>query len=101
MVSLQFLWKQKYRVDRGYQLLSLVNLVLLLTQSETLKGYLGVTTMTLVFVGLPLALLAVWFTGYAMSHPVAQQAEDRANAEVSQVRRDLDEILSLLRKERQ
>jgi hypothetical protein len=97
MVNLQFLWKQKFRVDKGYQVLSLVNLGLLLTQSETLKGYLGVTSTTLVLLGLPLGLLVTWLCGYLMTLPLAQRAEDRAVSEVAQQRRDLDEILSILK----
>lgn len=99
MVNLQFLWKQKFRVDKGYQVLSLVNLGLLLTQSETLKQYLGVTSTTLVLLGLPLGLLVTWLCGYLMTLPLAQRAEDRAVSEIAQQRRDLDEILRLLRKE--
>ena len=98
MSILQFLWKQKYRVDKGYQLVSLVNLGLLLSQSEVLKGYLGISTTTLIILGMPLALLSVWSFGYIMSCPMAQVAEDRANAEVSQMRRDLDEVLRRLRR---
>ena len=94
---LQWLWKQKYRVDRGYQLLSLVNLSLLLAQSETLKGFLGVSTSFLVLMGIPLALSLVWSAGYLITRPRSQWAEDRANAEVSQVRRDIDEILRILK----
>lgn len=97
MVNLQFLWKQKFRVDKGYQVLSLVNLGLLLTQSETLKGYLGVTSTTLVLLGIPLGLLVTWVCGYLMTLPLAQKAEDRAVSEVAQQRRDLDEILQILK----
>ena len=98
-MDLKFLWKQKQRVDRGYQMLSLVNLCLLLTQSETLKGYLGVSSTTLVLLGIPLALCAVWVTGYLLTLPRVQEAEDRALADLSVLRRDIDSILKSIRKE--
>jgi hypothetical protein len=94
----RWLWKQKYRVDRGSQLIALVNLGLLLTQSETLKSYLGLTTSSMVLLGLPLCLTTVWGVGYLMTLPSVQQAEDRAQSDMTQVRRDLDEILQTLRR---
>lgn len=96
---LKFLWKQKQRVDRGYQMLSLVNLCLLLTQSETLKGYLGVSSTTLVLLGIPLAMCVVWVTGYLLTLPKVQEAEDRALADLSVLRRDIDRILQIVRKD--
>jgi hypothetical protein len=96
---LKFLWKQKQRVDRGYQVLSLVNLCLLLTQSETLKGYLGVSSTTLVLVGIPLALGFVWAAGYLLTLPRVQEAEDQALADLSVLRRDIDKILKIVRKD--
>jgi len=95
---LQWLWKQKYRIDRGYQVVGMINLVLLLAQSQKLAGLLCLSLSSFVLLGLPAVVLIVWFCGYLISHPVAQIAEDRAIAEVSVMRRDLDEVLRLLRK---
>lgn len=92
---IQWLFKQKYRVDRGYQMISLVNLCLLLVQSDKLKEYLHVSSSTLVLVGLPIVILLVWVVGYLISH--AQIHEDRAMAEVSPSRRELEEIRDILK----
>lgn len=95
---LQWFWKQKYRVDRGYQLVSLINMVLLLTQSQKLANFLSLNTSTFVIIAIPTIFMSVWFCGYLISKPMVQLAEDRANAEVSQLRRDIDEILRLLKR---
>ena len=92
---LQWLFKQKYRVDRGYQMISLVNLCLLLLQSVVLKEYLGLSSSSLLLLGLPIVLAAVWLVGYFISQ--AQVHEDRAMAEVSPSRRELEDILRLLK----
>lgn len=98
-MRLRWLWRQKYRLDRGSQIIGLLNLALLLTQSDTLKQYLGVRTAEMLVIGLPFALGVVWLCGYAITLPRVQAAEDRAQADVTQARRDLDEILKLLRQE--
>jgi len=95
---MQWLFKQKYRIDRGYQIVGLVNLALLLAQSTTLKGYLNLSSTSLLLIGLPCALFAVWCCGYVITLPQMQRCEDRASAETTQIRRDIDEILQLLRK---
>jgi predicted ferric reductase len=92
---LQWLFKQKYRVDRGYQMISLVNLSLLLLQSSVLKEYLGISSTALILLGLPIVLITVWAVGYLISY--AQVHEDRAMAEVSPSRRELEDILKLLK----
>lgn len=94
---MQWLFKQKFRCEKGYQLLGLINLSLLLVQSDTAKGYLNLSSTAMLLIGLPCALLAVWCCGYVITLPSMQRAEDRANAETTQMRRDLDEILRLLR----
>lgn len=94
---MQWLFKQKYRVDRGYQLVGLLNLALLLVQSTTLKGYLSLGSAEMLLIGLPCAVGLVWCCGYVITLPAMQQAEDRANAETTQMRRDIDEILRLLK----
>jgi len=94
---MQWLWKQKHRCDRGYQLLGLVNLALLLVQSDTAKGYLNLSSTQMLLIGLPCALLAVWCCGYVITLPSMQRAEDRALSDTTQMRRDLDEVLRLLK----
>ena len=94
---LRWLWKQKYRVDRGYQLVGLLNLALLLVPSDTAKGYLNLSSTQMLLIGLPCAVGSVWCCGYVITLPAMQQAEDRANAETTQMRRDIDEILRLLK----
>ena len=94
---MQWLFKQKYRLDRGYQLVGILNLALLLVQSTTAKGYLNLTSTEMLVIGLPLALLLVWCCGYAITLPAMQRYEDRAQAETTQIRRDIDEILRRLR----
>ena len=93
----QWLLKQKYRVDRGYQLLSIVNLSLILLQSDTLITQLGISKTLLVILGVPAALSMVWVLGYTLTLPSLQRSEDRMYAETTQSRRDLDEILKLLK----
>lgn len=94
---MQWLWKQHYRLTRGAQLIGFLNLALLLVQSTTLKGYLNLSSSQMLYFGLPSALCVVWFCGYCITLPQVQAAEDRAQADVTQVRRDLDEILRLLK----
>jgi len=93
---MQWLFKQRNRVLLGYQLIGLINLSLLLTQSETLKQYVGATTSQLLFLGLPCALSLVWLLGYILSRPSMQRAEDRANSELMPQRRDIDRMLEIL-----
>lgn len=95
---MRWLFKQKYRIDRGYQIVGLANLALLLVQSDTLKGYLSLSSTAMLLIGLPSALFVVWLCGYVITLPAMQQAEDRANADTTQMRRDIDEILRLLKK---
>ena len=95
---LQWIWKQKYRIDRGYQIVSLINLILLLVQSERLADKLGISVTNVVFFGLPCVVFTVWVVGWIISSPIVQESEDRAIAEVSPSRRDLDEVLRILKK---
>ena len=97
---MQWLWKQHYRLTRGAQLIGFLNLALLLVQSTTLKGYLNLSSSQMLYFGLPSALLAVWLCGYVITLPSMQAAEDRAQAETTQMRRDIDEILRLLRNDK-
>lgn len=97
-MMLQWLWKQKYRIDRGYQVISFINLILLLVQSERLANKLGLSVTSIVFFGLPCIVFVVWVVGYFISRPMVQESEDRAIAEVSPSRRDLDEVLRILKK---
>lgn len=97
-MMLQWVWKQKYRIDRGYQMISLINLILLLVQSERLADKLGMSVTSVVLFGLPFIVFAVWVVGWIISHPKVQCAEDRAVAEVSPSRRDLGEVLRILKK---
>ena len=97
-MRLRWLWRQKYRIDRGQQILALLNLALLLMQSETLKQYMGASSTAMLLIGLPSALLLVWCCGYVITLPRVQAAEDRASAETTQMRRDLDEVLRLLKR---
>jgi len=94
---LRWLWKQKYRVDRGYQLVGLLNLALLLVQSDTAKDYLNLSSTQMLLIGLPSALCLVWCCGYVITLPRVQAAEDRALSDTTQMRRDLDEVLRLLK----
>ena len=94
---LQWFWKQKYRIDRGYQLIGMINLFLLLSQSDRLVEKSGLSAMLFVLIALPAALFCVWFVGWLMTRPSAQVAEDRMFAETTQGRRDLDEIIRLLK----
>ena len=94
---MQWLFKQKYRLDRGYQLVGLLNLALLLVQSTTLRSFLNISTAEMVLFGLPLALFCVWLCGYIITLPGMQIAEDRAQAETLKFRRDIDEIMRLLK----
>jgi hypothetical protein len=93
---MRWLFKQKYRIDRGYQIVGLANLALLLVQSDTLKGYLSLSSTAMLLIGLPSALLLVWCCGYVITLPQVQAAEDRALSDTTQMRRDIDEILRLL-----
>lgn len=95
---MQWLFKQHYRILKGYQIVGLVNLGLLLTQSDTLKGYLRLGAAQMLLIGLPLAFSLVWLCGYVITLPSMQRHEDRASAETTQMRRDIDEILRLLKK---
>lgn len=52
----------------------------------------------MLLIGLPSALFVVWFCGYVITLPAMQRHEDRASAETTQMRRDIDEILRLLKK---
>ena len=90
----RWLWKQKYRIDRGYQLISLVNLGLLLVTSSS---KFNVSGSTMVLFGAPLVIFSVWFVGYLMTLPSSQISEDRAMADTTQGRRDMDTILRLLK----
>ena len=94
---LQWLWKQKYRLDRGYQLVGMINLLLLLAQSDRLAATIGMSVTLFVVVALPVALFCVWLVGWLITRPAVQIAEDRMYAETTQGRRDLDEILRLLK----
>ena len=94
---LQWLWKQKYRFDRGYQVASLINMLLLLLQSERLAAYLGIGIKSMVLIAPPLIFCMVWLIGYLISLPMVQEAEDGASSEVSPVRRDIGEILRILK----
>lgn len=93
---MQWLFKQKYRIDRGYQIVGLINLALLLAQSTTLKVYLNLSSTQMLVIGLPCALFAVWCCGYVITLPQVQAAEYRALSDTTQMRRDIDEILRLL-----
>ena len=94
---MQWLWVQKYRIDRGYQIVGLLNLALLLLQCEAIKQFTGMSSTALLLIGLPCALGLVWCCVYAITLPQMQRAEDRAQAETTQMRRDIDEILKRLR----
>ena len=94
---LQWLWKQKYRLDRGYQLVGMINLFLLLAQSDRLVEKSGLSATMFVLIALPSALFCVWLVGWLITRPAVQIAEDRMYAETTQGRRDLDEILRLLK----
>jgi hypothetical protein len=96
-MRLRWLWRQKQRIDRGQQIVGLLNLALLLVQSETLKQYMGATATQMLVIGLPSALCLVWCFGYVITLPAVQQAEDRALSNTTQMRRDVDEILRLLK----
>jgi hypothetical protein len=95
---MQWLFKQRYRCERGYQLVGLLNMALLLVQSTTLKGYLSLSSTAMLLIGLPSALFVVWCCGYVITLPAMQRCEDRASAETTQMRRDIDEILRLLKR---
>lgn len=79
-------------------MISFINLILLLVQSERLANKLGMSVTSIVFFGLPCIIFVVWIVGWIISRPMVQESEDRAIAEVSPSRRDLDEVLRILKK---
>lgn len=96
--ALQWLWKQKIRVDRGYQMAALINLGLLLLQSDRLARFFGASVPVMACIVLPTILACMWLVGYLITSGPSQRAEDRACAEISPQRRDIDELIVLVRK---
>lgn len=94
---LQWLWKQKYRIDRGLGMAAGLNTLLLLCQSEKLAHLFGLTLPVFILVAVPLIIACIWLCGYVVSRPSVQIAEDGAIGELSQQRRELREILQILK----
>ena len=97
VLMFQWLWKQKYRVDRGLGMAAGLNTLLLLCQSEKLAHLCGLSLQTFVLVAAPLIFTGIWLCGYIVSRPSLQIAEDGAIGELSQQRRELREILQILK----
>ena len=72
----QWLVRQKYRIDLGYQIFPIINLVLLIiTASDKLIKFTHVPkTWMLVLALIPLSLLAVWLFGYILDRLKYRQA---------------------------
>lgn len=94
---LQWLWKQKHRYDRGLSAMAGLNTLLLLCQSERLASFVGLPLTAFVFVAVPVIFTLIWLCGYVMTLPRNQAAEDKALAETVENRRELKEILRILR----
>ncbi len=94
---MQWLWKQKYRFDRGLGMAAGLNTLLLLCQSEKLAHLFGLSLQAFVLVAVPVIAASIWLCGYVVSRPSVQIAEDGAIGELSQQRRELREILRILR----
>ncbi len=94
---MQWLWKQKFRIDSGLGMAAGLNTLLLLCQSEKLAALFGLSLQTFVLVAVPLIIFCVWLCGYIISRPSVQIAQDGAVGELSQQRRELREILRILR----
>lgn len=93
----QWFWKQKYRVDRGMAMVSGLNTLLLLCQSERLADAFGLSLGAFVLFAVPLIAGSIWAIGYLTTRPWMQRAEDGAIGELSQQRRELREILQILK----
>ena len=71
--------------------------MLLLCQSEKLAAFVGLPLTAFVFVAVPAIFTLIWFCGYVMTLPRNQAAEDKALAETVENRRELKEILRILK----
>lgn len=94
---LQWLWKQKMRIDKGYQMAAGLNTLLLLAQSDKLAHFCGLNLPAFIVIAVPVIIGGIWLCGYVMTSPAVQAAEDEATAELSPGRRDTAEILRLLK----
>ena len=94
---MQWLWKQKYRIDRGMAMVSGLNTLLLLCQSERLAAAFGLSLGSFVLFAVPLIAGSIWAIGYLTTRPWMQRAEDGAIHELTPSRRDTQEILRLLK----
>jgi hypothetical protein len=97
VLMFQWLWKQKYRVDRGMAMVSGLNTLLLLCQSERLAAAFGMSLGSFVLFAAPLIAGSIWAIGYLTTRPWMQRAEDGAIHELTPSRRDTQEILRLLK----
>lgn len=94
---MQWLWKQKMRIDKGMSTISGLNTLLLLCQSERLAAAFGVSLLGFVLFAVPLIAGSIWAIGYLTSLPQVQRAEDGAIHELTPSRRDTQEILKILK----
>jgi hypothetical protein len=97
---MQWLWKQKMRIDRGMSMVSGLNTLLLLCQSERLAAAIGLSLQGFVLFAVPLIAGSIWAIGYLTTRPWMQRAEDGAIHELTPSRRDTQEILRLLKEMR-
>ena len=93
---LQWLWKQKFRIDSGLSMAAGLNTLLLLCQSEKLAHLFGLSLQSFVLVAVPMIIAAVWLCGYILSRPSVQIAQDGAVGELSQHRREMREMREIL-----
>jgi len=58
---------QKYRIDLGFTLMTLLNFgLLILANSEKIQKLFPINTYLLVAMAVPLGLFTIWFLGWAM-----------------------------------
>ena len=93
---MRWLFKQKMRLDKGMAMVSGLNTLLLLCQSERLASALGLNLGAFVLFAVPLIAGSIWAIGYLTTRPWMQRAEDGAIHELTPSRRDTQEILKIL-----
>ena len=100
ILTVQWLWKQKMRIDRGMSMVAGLNTLLLLCQSEQLAAAFGLSLSAFVMFAVPLIAGSIWAIGYLTTRPRMQRAEDGAVHELTPSRRDTQEILRILKEMR-
>jgi hypothetical protein len=85
----RFLFRQKFRFEKGLCVMPVFNFVLLtIAASDRIQRAMPALSTSLIVVGLlPLVLCMVWVVGYALSRPTMQAAEDAAMGDMYPWRR--------------